>query len=122
MSRNPVPGTSRIVIVEPDEAIRQLLHRWLEDAKYMVCSDPSTPNEQLPDLLILDAPRPEHVRDGLHSHGLDPSTPVLIVSARFRRGLGSSTATAQRLGARRILPKPFTREEFLAAVAASLDP
>lgn len=122
MSRHPVPGTTCVVIVEPDEAIRQLLHRWLEDATYIVCSSRSKPHERRPDLLILDAPRPEHVRAGLDACQLDPSTPVLIVSARFRRGLGSSTETAQRLGARRILPKPFTREEFLAAVAASLDP
>ncbi|MDB5861996.1 MAG: hypothetical protein JWQ76_5685 [Ramlibacter sp.] len=122
MSRQPVQRNSVVLVVEPDEAIRQLFHQWLEDAGYMVCSDSTQPQGQRPALLILDAAQPEHVRRSLLARGLDPSTPVLIASGRFMRGLGASTATAQRLGARRLLPKPFTREELLAAVAGSLDP
>ena len=42
--------------------------------------------------------------------------PILALSARFRRGLGGSGDAAQRLHVGKVLPKPFTREELLAAV------
>jgi DNA-binding response OmpR family regulator len=49
------------------------------------------------------------------------SSPILVISARFRRGLGRSMDAARRLGVHRILPKPFTRGELLAAVRESIE-
>jgi len=43
--------------------------------------------------------------------------PILIVSARFRRGLGASAVAARQLGVEGVLPKPFTRSELLVAVS-----
>jgi DNA-binding response OmpR family regulator len=119
MSGQPSHST-HIVVLEPDELIRQLVQFWLEDAGYRVST--TVQREPRPDLLILDAGRPEHVAARLAALAFDPDTPVLVVSASFRRGLGASTDTARRFGARRILPKPYTQEELLAAVAAALDP
>jgi hypothetical protein len=48
------------------------------------------------------------------------SAPILAVSARFRRGLGVSKDAARRLRVRKLLPKPFTRTELLAAVRECL--
>jgi hypothetical protein len=45
---------------------------------------------------------------------------ILLLSARFRQGTGSSTAVARQLGVRNVLPKPFTRDELLSAVGESL--
>jgi DNA-binding response OmpR family regulator len=46
------------------------------------------------------------------------AAPVLVVSARFRRG--ASTGVAQALGVSQVLPKPFTREELLSAVREAI--
>jgi DNA-binding response OmpR family regulator len=48
------------------------------------------------------------------------AAPILLLSARFTRGLGASVEAAQRLGVRKVLPKPFTREELLVAVGESV--
>jgi CheY-like chemotaxis protein len=114
------PHSTHVVVVEPDELIRRLTYGWLEDAGYLVSAYGKGP--EAPDLLILDAARPEHVASRLSALGVAPGTPVLVVSASCRRGLGASTNTARRFGARQILPKPYTRQELLAAVAAALDP
>jgi len=50
------------------------------------------------------------------------AAPILLLSARFRRGLGSSADAALRLGVQKVLPKPFTRSELLAAVSDSISP
>ena len=41
------------------------------------------------------------------------AAPILALSARFRRGLGISSARAQRLRVAKVLPKPFTRQRLL---------
>jgi DNA-binding response OmpR family regulator len=115
-----LPRGAHIVVHEPDELIRQLVQLWLGDAGYVVST--GTQSESRPDLLILDAAHPGHVGSRLSALGFAPDTPVLVVSASFRRGLGASTNTARRFGARSILPKPCTQVELLAAVAAALDP
>lgn len=40
------------------------------------------------------------------------AAPMLVLSGRFQRGLGGSTEVARQLGVMKLLPKPFTREEF----------
>jgi len=45
----------------------------------------------------------------------------LLLSARFRQGMGSSSSVARQLGVRNVLPKPFTRDELLSAVGESLE-
>ncbi|TMH29056.1 MAG: hypothetical protein E6H63_07665 [Betaproteobacteria bacterium] len=49
------------------------------------------------------------------------AAPILALSARFRRGLAGSVEAARRLGVEKVLPKPFTRKELLAAVRESVD-
>jgi DNA-binding response OmpR family regulator len=48
------------------------------------------------------------------------AAPILVLSARFRRGLGSSRDAAHLLGVRMVLPKPFSRKELLCAVRMSM--
>jgi hypothetical protein len=46
---------------------------------------------------------------------------ILVLSARFRRGLPESAEAARRLGVKKVRPGPFTREELLLVVRASLE-
>jgi DNA-binding response OmpR family regulator len=118
----PVLDKGHILIVETDDLIRQLLERWLSEAGYGVHADASgvLAPATAPDLVIVNVPRPRDAQELVQSLEKKYSAPILVVSARFRRGLGTSAEAARRLGVRKVLPKPFTREELLEAVEATL--
>jgi DNA-binding response OmpR family regulator len=122
-----VQQKGRILIVEPDDLIGGLLERWLGEAGYIVIiqalrelSDAHIGGE-VPQLVIADVPRPRSAEKIIRALREVYASPILVISARFRRGLGSSTDVARQLGVRGILPKPFTRGELLAAVGESID-
>ena len=108
---------SYIVIVEPDELLRELLERWLGEAGYAVVSGKDR-NELrvLPRLVIADISDPVSAGATIEALQNAYSAPILALSARFRRGLGGSSEPAKRLRVGKVLPKPFTREELLRAV------
>ncbi len=116
-----------IVVVEPDDLIRELLERWLGEAGYTVVFQtlhelPGARNGAVaPELVVADVPSPRGAQELIQSLTEVYPSPILLVSARFRRGLGSSTDVARQLGVRKILPKPFTREELLVAVNESIE-
>ncbi len=104
-----------ILILDEDVLIRELLERWLGEAGYAVASRP----RERPCLVIADVPNPRRAQavvDSLQVY----AAPVLLLSGRFRRGLAGSEQAARRLGVKTVLPKPFSRDELLAAVAAAL--
>ena len=111
-----------IVIVEPDDLIRELLERWLGEAGYDVML--SAKDHSLPmvmtQLVIADISDPGSSGATIDALQAAYSAPILVVSARFRRGLGGSSDAAQRLHVGKVLPKPFTREELLAAVRGAV--
>jgi len=120
-----VQHKQRILVVEPDDQILGLLERWLSEAGYAVVVEASPRQRRIvdgeaPHLVIID------VREPLDSHEIIESvrqmhaSPILLLSARFRRGMASSSSVARQLGVRRVLPKPFTRDELLSAVGESL--
>jgi len=123
-----VPQTQRILVVEPDDQILGLLERWLIEAGYSVVVESSTTrlriggDGEVPQLVIID------VADPLGADGIIDSvkqvlaSPILLLSARFRRGMASSSSVARQLGVRNVLPKPFARDELLSAVAESIAP
>jgi len=112
-----------ILIVETDDLIRELLERWLREAGYGVVAGPSgTPaREEAPRLIIANISSPRGAERRIRSLQAAHPAPVLVTSARFRRGLEASTNAARELGVRKVLPKPFTREELLAAVREALE-
>jgi DNA-binding response OmpR family regulator len=107
-----------IVIVEPDDLIRELLGRWLGEAGYgvMLSAKDHDKSMVIPQLVIADISEPGSAGATIEALRAAYSAPILALSARFRRGLGGSSETAQRLHVGKVLPKPFTREELLAAV------
>jgi CheY-like chemotaxis protein len=112
----------RVLVVEDDEAIRQMLADVLHDGGYVVdgAVDGAEAIEQMersrPDLVLLD----------LHMPGMDgweflaikagrtglADVPVLVLSATSERGLGN----AQEQGAPIYVRKPFAIDELLAEV------
>jgi DNA-binding response OmpR family regulator len=111
---------SRIVIIEDDDLMRALLEEWLTDAGYSASSRSlhDAPTEGKVDLVIVDIHRPRHAGDKVvcAARAAYPDAPLIAMSAQFRLGLGGASAAARALGVRQVIPKPFSRDDFLAAV------
>ena len=107
---------SYVVVLEEDPLIRPLVERWLGEAGYQIAPPDETTNAAL---VIADTPDPSAADALIHSLQ-EYAAPILILSARFRRGLAGSAEAARRLGVEKVLPKPFTRNEFLSAVREAL--
>jgi DNA-binding response OmpR family regulator len=117
---------SSIVIIEEDDLMRGLLTEWLTAAGYAV-REPGqrgAPAGEGADLVIVNLYMPRQtgadvVRAVQQAH---PGTPLIAISARFRPGLDGSWWAARALGARKLIAKPFTREDLLGAVRALIGP
>jgi len=125
--RGIVKQKGRILVVEPNDLILGLLERWLDEAGYTVVVEASQRLPQAvgergePHLVIIDVPTPRSAEKIIKSVREVFAGPMLLLSATFRRGTGSSSSLARQLGVRKILPKPFTRGELLSAVGESMD-
>jgi two-component system OmpR family response regulator len=108
-----------VVVLEDDPLIRPLLERWLGEVGYSVAAPARHGQEKLA-LVIADVPDPQSAEALIRSLR-EYAAPVLVLSARFRRGLAGSAEAARRLGVNKVLPKPFTRKELLAAVRESVE-
>ena len=106
-----------IAIQEDDDLIRDLLERWLGEAGYSLRPAAG----ESPCLVIADIPSPRGAQSRIEALRAVYAAPILVLSGRFRRGLAGSAETARRLGVKKVLPKPFTRKEFLSAVDQALE-
>jgi DNA-binding response OmpR family regulator len=106
-----------ITIHEGDALIRELLERWLGEAGYSVRP---VAGESLR-LVIADIPSPRGAPSHIEALRAVYAAPILVLSGRFRRGLAGSAEAARQLGVKKVLPKPFTREELLSAVDEVLE-
>jgi len=106
-----------VLLLVQDVQIRELLERWLVEAGYIVSATAGEPAR----LLVTDLPSSRGEQALIESLQAVYAAPILVLSGRFRRGLAQSAEAARRLGVKNVLPIPFTREELLAAVAASLE-
>jgi DNA-binding NtrC family response regulator len=117
---------SSIVIIEEDDLMRGLLTEWLTGAGYAVRerSLRAAPDEAGAVLVIVNLYMPRQagvdvVRAVQLAH---PGIPVIAISAQFRPGLAGSWWAARALGARKLIAKPFTREDLLEAVHGVIGP
>jgi DNA-binding response OmpR family regulator len=117
----------RILVVEPYDLILGLLERWLGEAGHTVVVETLQRLPQAlgeggePHLVIIDVPTPRSAGKVIKSVREVYASPILLLSARFMRGTGSSISMARQLGVRNVLPKPFMRDELLSAVGESID-
>ena len=105
-----------ILLLEDDAHIHSLLERWLSESGYACVSE----QRATPQLVIVDVADPHNAGPTVESLQREYAAPILALSARFRRGLAGSAEVARRLAVAKVLPKPFTREELLAAVREAL--
>jgi DNA-binding response OmpR family regulator len=111
----------QILIVETDAQIRRLLERWIAEAGYSVIDKDSMAQErQRPDLVIAGlGPTSSRVAERVDELRRTHHAPLLLVSARFRRGLAASRSAATLLGVQAVLPTPFNQAELLTAICAA---
>jgi DNA-binding response OmpR family regulator len=113
--------------------------RWLQEARYLpVTLDPAalaalaalgepadapalvdTTSAGPLVLVIAEVAQPRAAASLLRRLQTSFSGPSLLTSARFRRGLPRAAGVATELGVAAVLPKPFSRDELLAAVKAT---
>jgi DNA-binding response OmpR family regulator len=109
-----------VAIYESDEMMRGLLGEWLSHAGYHLHPhDPAGSSlRQPPDLVVMSVQMPKEDALGRLRivRTVHPGTPVIALSSQFRSGLSSTGAAAQVLGVTRVLAKPLTRSQLLAAV------
>jgi DNA-binding response OmpR family regulator len=119
-----VGAVSNIVIIEEDDLLRGLVKEWLSAEGHTVverrlCAPSSGAHA---DLVIVDLYMPRwtgcDVVDAVKQ--AHPGAAVIAMSGQFSSGLARSRRTAQMLGARQLLVKPFTRLELLSAVRAAI--
>ena len=114
----------RVLVLESDRLIKQLLVEWLHMAGHeTVCaSDPASAARVAGsgcDVLIADVPAPlTSARDAVARLARAvPGTPVIAMSADvLASGPSASAAIARELGAAAVLVKPFSQDALLAAI------
>jgi two-component system, OmpR family, KDP operon response regulator KdpE len=114
----------RILVVEDDEGIRQVVRTLLEAEKYRVVEATTAERANIearahkPDLLIVDLGLPDGDGvDVIKSVRAWSPVPIIVLSART---LEAQKITALDAGADDYITKPFSAAELLARVRAAL--
>ena len=118
--------SKRILVIEDDPVLRELLADWLLAAGYLV----GTAADGAAGIALARADRPALVVTDMHMPVTGgaaviteigrtyPGMPIIAISGHFRSDLGPTPDDAKALGAARALAKPFKRVDLLAAVNA----
>lgn len=110
----------QILIIESDVQIRRLLERWVGEAGYGIFDEESSAGSDEPDLVIADlGPSSFGVGARVDELRRAHDAPLLLISARFRRGLDASRSAAKLLGVQAVLPTPFNQAELLSAIGTA---
>lgn len=116
-----MPQAYRIAVVESDDLIRQLVERWLTDAGHtVIAAVPDTLGGLRVDLVIANISSPRAAAPLVRRLKALQHVPLVLLSARLGRGQGASASLIRQLGAAAVLPKPFTSDELMHAVAAAM--
>lgn len=127
-SAQPLPIMPAVLVLEDNEAYRTLISEVLTQAGFDVCSAPdgrrvpTLLRERRIDLIITDVSMPEC--DGLetltelrYSH---PHLPVIAISGDVPLNRDLFLNLAAKLGAARVLAKPFKMDQLLAVAREAL--
>lgn len=121
-------GKPAILVVDDEDAIREIMVETLEDKGYRVHSAPNGVDglkvltEHKIDLIVLDLNMPrmdgymflEHLRDRWEKEARrDPMPEILVLTAVDSK---TDFGLAQNLGASKVMNKPFKSKDFTAAV------
>jgi DNA-binding response OmpR family regulator len=118
----------RVLIIDDDEQVRAFLFEILERAGFAVVEAANGMEglklyrSQPTDLVITDLimPEKEGVETIVELRREFPNARVIAISGGGRSGTKDYLAIAAKLGARRTVAKPFSRQELLDAVRDTL--
>ena len=120
----------RILVIEDDPVLRDLMAEWLVAAGYRV----GLAEEGGAGIRDAEAHRPALVVTDINMPGVGgaaviaemartyPEVPVIAISGHFRSDHGLHAEEATALGAARTLAKPFRRKEMVGAVIELVGP
>ncbi len=119
---------TRILLVEDDRAVRDLLYRQLTDAGYDVeVAEDGTDGlkiyrDQQPDLVVTDIimPEMEGIQMMRELRRESPDVRVIAISGGGRGSADTYLQLAARMGAKSTLEKPVRQDTLLAAVEDAL--
>ena len=108
----------RVLIIEHDSLHRELLREWLEaSGARPVWPQPGAHAAGDIDAILVDVACQQQAHAVLASwRRAYPRAAIVLASGRFAPGDTGNDAMAVRLGATRILAKPFTRDDLCAAL------
>jgi CheY-like chemotaxis protein len=106
----------RVLVVEADRLHRELIREWLEAAGAQALWPEDKVSVHI-DAILVDVPCQQQAHTELQPwRRAYPHTPIVLASGRFSPGDMANDAMAVRLGATRILAKPYTRADLWAAL------
>jgi len=118
----------RVLVIDDDEQVRALLYEILDRAGFAVIEASNGVEglklyrSQPADLVITDLimPEKEGVETIMELRDQFPNARIIAISGGQRAGGRDYLPIAARLGARRTVAKPFSRQEILEAVRETL--
>jgi DNA-binding response OmpR family regulator len=106
----------RVLVVEHDRLHRELISEWLAAAGAQALSPEARPMADI-DAILVDVACQQQAHEVLLPwRRAYPQAAIVLASGRFSPGDMANDAMALRLGATRILAKPFTRADLWAAL------
>ena len=111
----------RVLVVEHDRLHRELIGEWLTAAGAQAVWPQASPHRVTDiDAILVDVACQQQAHEILVPwRRAYPRAAIVLASGRFCRGDMANDAMALRLGATRILAKPFTRTDLWAALGLS---
>lgn len=121
---------ARVLVIDDDSLMRDLIRIYLEGDGFEVVEagdghDGVSRYRQKPaDVVIVDIfmPRKDGIETIMDLRDIDPSANILAISGGGELAGMEYLSYARSLGADNILPKPFKRDELLAAVRKTTQP
>ena len=110
----------RVLVVEHDRLHRELISEWLQAGGAQAVWPAAPPQPADIDVILVDVACQQQAHEVLSPwRQAYPRAAIVLASGRFSRGDMANDAMALRLGATRILAKPFTRTDLWAALGLS---